>query len=195
MPLYAVGTLRARMRRERRNTPTTKMTPRKNTSKVQVRKGKQPKKTQKKEIDCMISALQVPLPRHVPTLKSSLGHQETKELIKKHTAPIRARKARLLKKASQALLPQQYSQTDPLARAIDMAAILEDNAEVPQQPEQQADMTSDVLDIAIDNVLEALKTQSSSSSSDESSSSSASSSDSSDSAQWGTVRTYIPNPS
>ena len=86
----------------------------------------------------MISTLQMPLPRHTLAMNSALGQKETKELIKKHTARIRAKKARitnpcvhiLKKKANQASKPSMQPvtcepQKDTLARAIDMAMSLE----------------------------------------------------------------------
>ena len=73
-----------------------------------------------------------------------------------------------------------------------MAGILDDNEETLQHSVQDTALDDDVLDVAIDHVIEALDTPSSSS--DESSSSSDSSSDSSDSMQWGTERTRVLNP-
>ena len=177
-----------------RHIPPAKKVQQKKGKKVQTRKGKQPKKPLMKDIDCMIAALQAPLPKHVLPSGSSLGEKETKNLIKKHAARIRARRARLLKKASNFTPLQDSSQKDPLARAIDLAGILEDSDVIPQH--DSTTMDGDVLDVAIDNVIEALDSPSSSSSSsdDSSSSSSSASSDSNDSTQWGAVRTRVLNP-
>ena len=145
----------------------------------------------------------MPLRRHTLAMNSTLGQKETKDLIKKHTARIRAKKARILKKVNQASQPSIQPgtcepQKDTLARAIDMAMSLEVHEEEfdSQQQETSNSTNSKDHDKAIDNVLEALDTPCSSSSSSENSSDSqsSSSSSSSDSVEWGTVKTYVQNP-
>ena len=186
----------------------TKATSRKSLPKPTTKKTacnkrqKQTKKPQKRDIDGMIATLQAPLPRHTLVLDSTLGEKETRTMIKKHQARIRAKKARLLKKT------KQFSQTvvqtaanpqkDMLARAIDMAMMLEvneDDMDMQNQDENTTELVGEDLDKAIDGVLDALETPSSSSSSSSSSSDSSSSySGSSDSEEWGSVKTIVQNP-
>ena len=172
---------------------------RKKTPKKAINRPKQQKKPQKKDIDTIIASLQTPLPRHTLTMNSALGEKETKDMIRKHAARIRSRRARVLKKnlqAKQISGPATVQQKDPLARAIDMARILECQEEDDIEIQPVPDTPNRELDRAIDNVLEALDTPSNSSRSTDSSSNScsSSSSSSSDSEDWGTVKTVVRNP-
>ena len=129
-------------------------------------------------------------------MNSALEQRETKELIRKHAARLRAKKARILKKAKTAVptVETPAKQQDTLARVIDMAGILETNYDEEVQHEEEpleADNTD--FDRTLDQVLIALETPSNSSSSDESTSSSSYSS-SSDSETFGTTRTIVQNP-
>ena len=120
----------------------------------------------------MIATLQAPLPRHTLVLDGTLGQTETRTMIKKHEARIRAKKARLLKKSKQisqsVVLTAANPQKDTLARAIDMAMLLdanEDDMDMQHQDENTTELVGEDLDKAIDGVLDALETPSSSSSS------------------------------
>ena len=164
---------------------------------------KQTKKPQKKDIDNMVAALQDPLPRHTLDLSSTLGEKETRAIIRKHQARIRAKKARLLKKTKQAsqtvVQTAENLQKDTLARAIDMAMMMEvneDEMDMLNQDGNTTELIGEDLDKAIDGVLDALDTPNSSSSSSSSSSSDSSSSysDSSDSEEWGRRKTTVLNP-
>ena len=201
----AIATLRSRKPKNKILTKTTRNLPPKKSTKKPLtnKKPKLKKKPQKREIDGMISALQTPLPRTMLNMNSALEQKETRELIKKHTARIRAKKARILKKVKNTTVSIEAPvvQKDPLARAIDMAGILEyehdeQDEDSTVQAAQQMEADNTELDRTIDHVLQALETPSNSSSTSGESTSTESSSysSSSDSETWGTVKRYVQNP-
>ena len=130
------------MRTKKTNTVTKqlkKKTPKKTAAKITKKKTKKPKKTTKREINNMIATLQCPLPRDTLTFNNELGRKENEIIIKKQAARLRALKARIIKKQSNAQMvlkqARQAPAKDALAMAIDMANILDCDEPASQQNE------------------------------------------------------------